>query len=76
MKRLHISTEPSAERPRLWLAAVNGRLLSSPEGVAPMGEPEAPLEVEFVGLTESEQLRALAGFPGGRRFVLKQGDKR
>jgi hypothetical protein len=32
--------------------------------------PEAPLVVSFVGLTLSEQRAALAGFPGGRRFVL------
>jgi hypothetical protein len=31
---------------------------------------EVPLGVEFVGLSESEQRRALAAFPGGKRFYL------
>lgn len=32
--------------------------------------PEARMPVSFAGLTEAEQLKALAGFPGGKRFVL------
>lgn len=32
--------------------------------------PEAPLDVEFVGISEAEQRAALAAFPGGRRFRL------
>lgn len=32
--------------------------------------PETPLLVSFVGLSRAEQRAALAGFPGGRRFVL------
>ncbi len=32
--------------------------------------PEAPLRIEFVGLNEEQQRRALAGFPGGNRFSL------
>jgi hypothetical protein len=72
MKRLHIGSTPAPRRARLWLAASNGRRLPSPAGdVAPIDQPERPLEVEFIGLSELEQLRALAGFPGGRRFVLK-----
>lgn len=31
---------------------------------------EAPMAVEFVGLTEPQKLVAIQGFPGGRRFVL------
>ena len=31
---------------------------------------EAPLAVEFVGLTESEQRAAINAFPGGKRFLL------
>lgn len=59
--------------PRLWLATRNGRYLPDPvDDVAPIDEPERQLEVEFVGLTDAEQARALAGFPGGRRFVLKR----
>jgi hypothetical protein len=57
---------------RLWLAARDGVRLSGPtESIGPADGPEAPLEVEFVGLTEAEQRAALAAFPGGRRFVLK-----
>ena len=63
---------PAFPRARLWLAAHAGRRLPGPlHDVAPMGRPEHPLEVEFVGLTETEQRAALAAFPGGRRFVLK-----
>lgn len=32
--------------------------------------PETLLYVSFKGLTEAEQRAALAGFPGGRRFIL------
>ena len=71
--KLRKETAPAAKTPCLWLAAANGRRLPDPGGeVAPADQPEHPLEVEFVGLSEAEQLRALAGFPGGRRFVLKQ----
>ena len=57
--------------PRLWLAADNGvRLAHSDEVIGPADEPEAVLDVEFEGLTEDEQRRALAAFPGGRRFRL------
>ena len=63
---------PAFPRPRLWLAAHAGRRLPGPlDDVAPIGRPERPIEVEFVGLTEAEQRAALAAFPGGRRFVLK-----
>ena len=66
------STSSIADRPRLRLAAVDGRRLPDPlDQIAPIDEPERLLEIEFVGLTEAEQRTALAGFPGGRRFVLK-----
>ena len=72
MTRLRIGNESPSPTPRLWLAASNGRRLPSPAGsVAAIDQPEPTLEVEFVGLSEVEQLRALAGFPGGRRFMLK-----
>jgi hypothetical protein len=62
----------TAIQPRLWLAAVDGEIRHyPPEPLNPIDEPETPLEVEFVGLTPSEQRRALASFPGGRRFTLK-----
>lgn len=38
--------------------------------IANAGGPEAPMVVEFFGLTESEQRAAINAFPGGRRFVL------
>jgi hypothetical protein len=57
--------------PRLWLASSHGvRLPSNDEVIGAAEEPEAILEIEFEGLTESEQRAALKGFPGGRRFRL------
>jgi hypothetical protein len=38
--------------------------------VSPLDAPEVPLVVEFVGLSEDQQRRALAGWPGGQRFRL------
>jgi hypothetical protein len=63
-----------APRPAgLWLASRDGVRLSYPaESVGPADGPETLLEVEFIGLTEAEQRAALAAFPGGKRFVLKQ----
>ncbi|HQZ13290.1 MAG TPA: hypothetical protein PK286_10435 [Devosia sp.] len=68
----HLSNRRSFASPtQLWLAAMAGRALSRPaEAIHPVGEPETPLEVEFIGITEAEQRAALAGFPGGRRFIL------
>jgi hypothetical protein len=58
---------------RLWLATRDGERLSEPTlSVGPAYGPETLLEVEFVGLTEAEQRAALAAFPGGKRFILKQ----
>lgn len=57
---------------RLWLAVLEGEWQPAPpEAILPADGPEAPLEIEFVGLSPMEQRAALAGFPGGRRFVLK-----
>ena len=70
MNRLQQTNERVSGRPHLRLAAVDGRRLPAAHDVPPIDGPERPLEVEFVGLTPAEQLRALA-FPGGRRFVLK-----
>lgn len=57
----------------IWLASRDGVSLAGPsEPVGPADGPETLLEVEFVGLTEAEQRAALAAFPGGRRFVIKQ----
>lgn len=41
-------------------------------GLRPIGQPEAELSVEFVGISADAQRRALAAFPGGRRFSLVQ----
>jgi hypothetical protein len=55
----------------LWLAASHGRRLPrTHELLAAIDEPEIKLEVQFEGLTEAEQRRALKGFPGGKRFTL------
>ena len=68
----HLSNRSSlAARPHLWLAAVEGAKRPQPrEAVHPVDQPETPLEVEFFGISEAQQRAALAGFPGGRRFVL------
>ena len=61
----------TASHAKPWLAASHGRrLVHGDEMITPADEPEAVLEVEFEGLTESEQRAALAAFPGGRRFRL------
>lgn len=71
MHRQKPAIAPTSHHPRLWLAAAHGvRLSHSDETIAAVEEPETVLEVEFEGLTEAEQRRALAGFPGGRRFRL------
>jgi len=61
----------TVRRSRLWLATDEGVRLPPPrDQIAPIDMPEVPLEIEFEGLTLEEQRAALAGFPGGRRFVL------
>lgn len=68
----HPAPEPATTHAPLWLAASEGRRLARPAGpvIADIDAPEAPMEIEFLGLTEAEQRAALAAFPGGRRFVL------
>ena len=72
MERQKLVSAPKPQtHPRLWLAASHGvRLPRTHEVIAPANEPEAIIEVEFVGLTEAEQRAALQAFPGGRRFRL------
>lgn len=53
----------------LRLATRDGEQLS-PSSLPPIDAPEEILVVSFVGLTEAEQRRALAAYPGGRRFRL------
>jgi hypothetical protein len=63
-------TSPSASRrARLWLAAANGVRLEPPR-VAPIEGPELRMTVRFEGISEADQRKALAAFPGGKRFVL------
>jgi hypothetical protein len=59
-----------------------GRVPTLPRRVAPRGPStylaelrniaaeEAPMAVEFGGLTDAQKLVAIKGFPGGRRFTL------
>ena len=71
------SIDATARRPLFGLAPTGGPRLSPPrERVTPVDEPELPLEIEFEGLTLEEQRAALAGFPGGRRFVLVADNSR
>ncbi len=63
---------PLAHAP-LWLAAAEGRVLKRPApAIGPSDGPETEMEIEFFGISEAEQRRALAAFPGGRRFTLKR----
>ena len=38
-------------------------------------EPEAEMHITFEGLSEAEQIKALAAFPGGSRFTLVRDRK-
>ena len=71
-RRLPTSTLTLPKRgSTLWLAASHGRRLPrTHELLAAIDEPETELEVQFEGLTEAQQRRALEGFPGGKRFTL------
>ena len=65
------SAASSSTLPPLWLAASHGRQVArETETLGDINGPEAPMTVVFEGLTEDEQRRALASFPGGKRFVL------
>ncbi len=66
MRTRTVKTPPMPIRPR----AANDTLGRRADRVPLHDAPEAPLVVSFVGLTRSEQRAALAGFPGGRRFIL------
>lgn len=60
-----------ASRSHLWLAVAEGARYPLPsEAIDRQHAPEATLEIEFTGITEAQQISALAAFPGGRRFVL------
>jgi hypothetical protein len=67
-------SDTSSHRPSLRLAASRGRrLYPSCLALGPTNAAELPMEVQFEGLSDAEQQRALASFPGGRRFVLASG---
>ena len=71
MERQKPVSIPRPRHPNLWLASAHGhRLPRNDEVITPPDEPESIIEIEFEGLTESEQRAALQGFPGGRRFRL------
>ena len=56
-------------QPQLRLATRDGQFVEITQ-VPANDAPETPLYVSFTGLTEAQQRAALAGFPGGRRFIL------
>lgn len=58
---------PPGEKPLLVPAPANDDVLAA---VGVLRGPEIALTVSFVGLTEAEQRKALASFPGARRCVL------
>jgi hypothetical protein len=55
----------------LSLAAARRRA-PRPLKIAPASEPELPLAIEFVGISTEQQLKALSGWPGAKRFSLTQ----
>jgi hypothetical protein len=69
------ATLPPQEPPALVLSLSRARRHSAPAPlrIAPADAPEEPLSVEFVGLSPEAQRRALAGWPGARRFCLVTG---
>lgn len=54
----------------LRLATRNGRRLPV-ANVPASGVAEPVMVIRFEGMTEAEQRRLLAGFPGGKRFRLE-----
>lgn len=67
---LHLTTAEASLRARLALAARLQPVSRPVPHITPKDEPEAIMMISFEGLTEREQEAALAGFPGGKRFVL------
>jgi hypothetical protein len=71
MRRVTRLTSPLANRRAfMWLAAANDMVPGPLLRLAPIDEPELPMEIRFEGLSPAEQRAALAAFPGGKRFVL------
>ena len=64
-----VMNNDKVKAPILRLVARDGERVPMAD-VAPIDAPEATLVVSFAGLTEAEQRRALAAFPGGKRFRL------
>lgn len=66
------SVPPSQNPPALLLSLSHARARSAhePLHIAPADAPETPLDIEFVGISVEEQCRALAGWPGAKRFYL------
>lgn len=56
-------------QPHVRLATADGKAVAA-EHVPITDIPETTMFVSFEGLTDDEARAALAGFPGGKRFVL------
>lgn len=67
-RRLQSLSVVSTTSDRVW--KLPRRATPRPMAVAPADHPELPMLVQFEGLTKAEQRAAIAGFPGGRRFIL------
>ncbi|WP_421760796.1 hypothetical protein [Devosia sp.] len=67
-RRLQSLSVVSTTSERIW--QLPRRAIRRPVAVAPADHPELPMLVQFEGLTKAEQRAAVAGFPGGRRFIL------
>jgi hypothetical protein len=52
------------------LKAANDRVRFNFDRVPAVDAPEETLVISFSGISRAEQRAALAGFPGGKRFVL------
>lgn len=67
-RRLQTLSVVSTTSERIW--KLPRTATRRPMAVAPADHPELPMLVQFEGLTKAEQRAAVAGFPGGRRFIL------
>lgn len=67
-RRLQSLSVVSPTSERIW--KLPRTVTHRPITVAPADHPELPMLVQFEGLTKAEQRAAIAGFPGGRRFIL------
>ncbi|HEV7718315.1 MAG TPA: hypothetical protein VGO70_04990 [Arsenicitalea sp.] len=75
---LAIETHGPAEPSMALLRALHGLRSASPflgADFPAASDDEATVQIDFIGLSPDEQQKALASFPGGARFRLRQLDQ-